>query len=109
GDQEPVRVFSLLGAEAKQFAEFGAFDPSVRGAVSLAAADTNSNRTDEVIAGAPEGSGGTVRLLYGFRDCTPQPNAWHVYDPAESEVYLPPYEFSVSPGFERALVRPGDP
>jgi WD40 repeat protein len=109
GDGQPVRIFSLLGTQATQFAQFAAFDPTVRGAVSLAATDTNGNGTDEILTGAPAGAGGQVRLLYGFRDCAPQPNAWHVYDPTQPEVYLPPYEFGVSPGFARALVRPGDP
>ncbi len=107
GDGVPVRIFSLRGSEATQFAEFGAFDASVRGAVSLAAADTNGNGTDEVLAGSPVG--GEVRLLYSFRDCAEQPDSWHVYDPAQAEVYLPPFEFGISPGFSRALVRPGDP
>jgi hypothetical protein len=109
GDGVPVRIFSLLGPSAEQFAQFGAFDPSVGGVASVAAADTNGNGTAEVIAGAPPEHGGDVRLLYGFRDCAVQPDSWHVYDPAQAEVYLPPYEFGVSPGFTRAFVRPGDP
>jgi len=109
GDGVPVRIFSLLGPQATQYAEFGAFDASVRGAVSLAAVDTNGNGTVEIVAGAPAGNGGEVRLVYGFRDCADQPNGWHVYNPAQRELYLPPYDFGVSPGFARALVRPGDP
>jgi Glycosyl hydrolase family 99 len=109
GDGVPVKIFSLLGPEATQFAEFGAFDPSVRGAVSLATVDTNGNGTAEIVAGAPPGSGGEVRLVYGFRDCANQPNGWHVYNPAQPELYLPPYQFGISPGFARPLVRPGDP
>jgi Glycosyl hydrolase family 99 len=109
GDGVPVRIFSLLGPEATQFAEFGAFDASVRGAVSLAAVDTNENGTSEIVAGTPAGYGGEVRLVYGFRDCASQPNGWHVYNPSQPEVYLPPYQFGISPGFARPLVRPGDP
>jgi Glycosyl hydrolase family 99 len=109
GDGVPVRIFSLLGPQATQFAEFGAFDPSVRGAVSLAAVDTNRNGSSEIVAGAPAGYGGEVRLVYGFRDCANQPNGWHVYNPSQPELYLPPYQFGISPGFARPLVRPGDP
>ncbi len=109
GASAPVRIFSLLGSSATQFAQFAAFDPSFQGSVSLAAADTNGNGTAEVIAGAPPGHGGEVRLLYGFRDCADQPDGWHSYDSAHPESYLPPYQFGVSPGFERVLVRPGDP
>jgi glycosyl hydrolase family 99 len=109
GDGVPVRIFSLLGSEAVQFAEFGAFDSSVRGAVSLAAVDTNRNGTSEIVAGTPTGYGGEVRLVYGFRDCPSQPDGWHVYNPSQSELYLPPYQFGISPGFARPLVRPGDP
>jgi hypothetical protein len=109
GDGVPVRIFSLLGQSATQFAQFAAFDPTFDGVASVATADTNGNGSAEVVAGAPRGHGGEVRLLYGFRDCADQPDGWHVYNPAQPEVYLPPYEFGISPGFARALVRPGDP
>ena len=109
GDGVPVRIFSLLGSEATQFAEFGAFDSSVKGTVSLATVDTNGNGTAEIVAGVPPGYGGEVRLVYGFRDCANQPDGWHVYNPAQPEVYLPPYQFAISPGFARPFVRPGDP
>jgi hypothetical protein len=109
GDGVPVRIFSLLGPAATGIAQFAAFDPSFDGVASVATADTNGNGTAEVVAGAPQSHGGEVRLLYGFRDCSEQPDSWHVYNPAQPELYLPPYQFGISPGFTRALVRPGDP
>jgi hypothetical protein len=109
GDGVPVRISSLLGPVATELAQFAAFDPSFDGVASVATADTNGNGSAEVLAGAPPGHGGEVRLLYGFRDCADQPDAWHVYNPAQAELYLPPYQFGISPGFSRALVRPGDP
>ena len=109
GDGVPVRIFSLGGPAADAIAQFAAFDPSFDGVASVATADTNGNGTAEVVAGAPPSHGGEVRLLYGFRDCADQPDAWHVYNPAQPELYLPPYQFGISPGFARALVRPGDP
>jgi hypothetical protein len=60
-----------------------------------------------VVAGSPKGR--EVRLLYGFRDCPVQPNGWHVYDSLHPESYLPPYEFGISPGFDRAVTLPDVP
>ncbi len=104
-DSPEVKIFTLLTGTATAIASFPAFD-GVAGP-SLATADTNENGSAEVVAGAP--SGGEVRLLYGFRDCPVQPNGWHVYDSLHPETYLPPYEFGISPGFDRAVTLPDVP
>ena len=102
-----VKVFSLISANASAIASFNAFDDAPGDALSLATADTNENGAAEVVAGASRG--GAVRLLYGFRDCPVQPAGWHVYDSLHPESYLPPYEFGISPGFDRAVTLPDVP
>jgi len=101
-----VQIFSTLGTSAQSFAEFDAFDATSSGPLSLAAADTNGNGAAEILAGVQPGYGGEVRLLYGFRDCTDQPDGWHIYDSLHPESYLPPYQFGVSPGFDKAVAMP---
>jgi hypothetical protein len=96
-----VRVFSLTARAARQVVDFRAFDPPSTGSLSLAAADTNGNGTADVVAGSPPGGGGQVRVLYGFRDCPDQPDAWHVYGAPQYQSPLPPYQFGISPGFDK--------
>jgi hypothetical protein len=102
-----VKIFSLITGSASAIASFPAFDDASSGLTSVATADTNENGAAEVVAGSPEGR--EVRLLYGFRDCPVQPNGWHVYDSLHPESYLPPYEFGISPGFDRAVTLPDVP
>jgi hypothetical protein len=96
-----VKIFSLADPTPLQLASFSAFDSAASIAPSLAAADTNGNGTAEVVAGDPPGAGGELRILYGFRDCPVQPDSWHAYGGQVYENTLPPYQFGISPGFDK--------
>jgi hypothetical protein len=106
-DSPELKIYSLISGTASAIASFSAFGAGSGNPPSLTTADTNQNGAAEVVAGSP--TGGEVRLLYGFRDCPVQPDGWHVYDSLHPETYLPPYEFGISPGFDRAVTLPNVP
>lgn len=43
-----------------------------------------------------------LKVFSGYRTCTPQPDSWHAYAPANAESTASGYSFAVSPGFWRA-------
>jgi hypothetical protein len=43
-----------------------------------------------------------LKLFRGFLDCPTQPDSWHQYGPADAEVRIAGYSYSISPGFWRA-------
>ena len=40
-----------------------------------------------------------LKLFHGYKDCTPKPDDWHQYAPANAVADHRPYSYSVSPGF----------
>jgi len=69
--------------------------------VSVATADGQGSGRADVIAGAQPGHGGAIRDFYGFTGCADQPDSWHVYGSAQYVNSLPPFQFGISPGFNK--------